>query len=30
MYQAYEPEMDEFAIRQLLDGRINAKLIAAL
>ena len=27
MYQAYEPQMDEFAIRQLLDGRINAKLV---
>lgn len=27
MYQAYEQQMDEFAIRQLLDGRINAKLV---
>ena len=27
MYQAYEPQMDEFAIRQLLDGRINAQLV---
>lgn len=27
MYQAYESQMDEFAIRQLLDGRINAQLV---
>lgn len=27
LYQAYESQMDEFAIRQLLDGRIDAKLV---
>lgn len=27
MYQAYEPQMDEFAIRQLLDGKINPQLV---
>lgn len=30
MYQAYEPQMDEFAIRQLLDGRIQCEACTAL
>lgn len=27
IYEAYEGQMDEFAIRQLLDGRIDSKLV---